>query len=127
MKPMSLTELIAARIAAKRDEDAAVAARREIDVALAALLKDPAKPEGSISAKENGYKLTVTYKVDRKVDSEALTKAWGALPKDVQDAFKWSAAVSVSALRKLAPAEAGKAAVFVTAKEVSPSITIEAI
>lgn len=127
MKPMTLTELIAARIAAKRDEDAAIATRREIDAQLAEMMKDPAKPEGSVSAKENGYKVTVTYKIARAVDTDALTKAWGSLPKEVQDAFKWKADVSVSALRKLAPADAGKAAVFVTAKEASPSISIEAV
>lgn len=127
MKPMTITELVAARIAAKREEDAAIAARREIDAALAALLKDPAKPEGSISAPAGDWKLTVTYKVDRKVDSDALTKAWATLPKDVQDSFKWKADVSVSALRKLAPADASRAAVFVTAKEASPSIEIKAI
>ena len=126
MKPMTITELVAARIAAKRDEDAAVAARRDIDKQLAEMLKDPAKPEGSISAPAGDWKLTITYKVDRKVDSEALTKAWAALPKDVQEAFKWKADVSVSALRKLSPADAGKAAVFVTAKEASPSIEIKA-
>ena len=127
MKPMTLTELIAARIAAKRDEDAAIAARRDIDAQLAELLKDPAKPEGSISAKENGYKVTVTYKIARTVDTDALTKSWGSLPKEAQDAFKWKAEVSVSALRKLAPVDAGKVAPFVTAKEASPSISIEAV
>ena len=127
MKPMTLTELIAARIAAKRDEDAAVAARRDIDAQLAELLKDPAKPEGSISAKENGYKVTVTYKISRTVDSDKLTKEWSMLSKEAQDAFKWKADVSVSALRKLSPADAGKVAPFVTAKEASPSISIEAV
>lgn len=127
MKPMTLTELIAARIAAKRDEDAAIANRRDIDAQLAELLKDPAKPEGAISRKDGGYKLTVTYKISRSVDTDKLTKAWAELPKDVQDAFKWKADVSVSALRKLEPASAGKAAVFVTTKPASPSIEIEAV
>jgi hypothetical protein len=127
MKPITLSELIASRIAAKRIEDEAIQERRNIDAAIADLLRDPAKPEGSISQRTEGCKVTVTYKIDRKVDSDALTKAWGALPKDVQDAFKWKADVSVSALRKLDPASAGKAAEFVTAKPASPSITIEAV
>lgn len=127
MKPMTLQELIAARIAAKRDEDAAVAERRQIDAQLADLLKDPAKPEGAISKKDGGYKLTVTYKVSRSVDTDALTKAWAELPKDVQDAFKWKADVSVSALRKLEAESSSKAAVFITAKPASPSIEIEAV
>jgi hypothetical protein len=127
MKAISLDALIAARIAAKRAEDQAVQARRDIDAQLASLLKDPQKPEGSVSQKVDGYKLTVTYKVDRKVDTEALTKSWPALTKEQQEAFKWKADLSVSALRKLPDADRARLAAFITSKEASPSITIEAV
>jgi hypothetical protein len=128
MQTISLSELIAARIAAKRAEDQAVAARREIDAQLAELMADANKPEGSISRKtDDGYKLTVTYKIDRKVDTEALTKDWAKLPIDVQAAFKWSAALSVSEFRKLQDKAQLSASRFITAKPASPSITIEAV
>jgi len=77
-------------------KDAAVAERRRIDSTLAELLKDATKPEGSVSAKVDGYKVTVTFKIDRKVDSEKLTSDWSKLPIDVQNAFKWAASLSVS-------------------------------
>lgn len=127
MKTISLSELIAARIAAKRIEDEAIAERRNIDKAIADMLKDPAKPEGSISQRTEGCKVTVTYKIDRKVDADKLSKAWGGLSVGAQAAFKWSPSVSVSELRKLEPADAAAAALFITSKEASPSITIEAV
>ena len=127
MQAVTISELIAARISAKRHEDAAVQARREIDKQLAELLKDAQKPEGAISHKVDGYKLTVNFKLDRKVDSEKLTADWAKLPIDVQAIFKWSATVSVSELRKLEDKATLKASQYITTKEASPSITIEAI
>lgn len=127
MQAMTLTQLIAARIAAKRIEDQAVAERRDLDQQIAELLKDPAKPEGTISQKADGYKISVTYKVDRKVDSEKLQAAWSKLSAAASAAFKWKADVSVSELRKLEGADAAAAAVFITSQPASPSIKIEAV
>lgn len=127
MQTISISELIAARIAAKRAEDAAVAERRRIDGVIADLLKDANKPEGSISQKADGYKLTVTYKIDRKVDTDKLQAAWSKLSATAAQAFKWKADVSVSELRKLEGADAAAASVFITSKPASPSITIEAV
>ena len=127
MQAMTLTQLIAARIAAKRIEDQAVAERRDLDKQIAELLKDPNKPEGAISHKADGYKVTVTYKVDRKVDSEKLQAAWSKLSAAASAAFKWKADVSVTELRKLEGADAAAAAVFITSQPSSPSIKIEAV
>lgn len=127
MQAITISELVAARIAAKRAEDEAVTERRRIDSQIAELLKDANKPEGSVSQRLEGYKVTVTYKLDRKVDTDKLTKSWDKLPIDVQGAFKWAASVSVSELRKLEAKAQNSAAQFITTKEASPSITIEAI
>jgi hypothetical protein len=127
MEALTVTQLVAARIAAKRAEDAAIAERRKIDEQISTLLKDPSKPEGSISHKDNGYKVTVTYKIDRKVDSEALTKEWDKLSADVQAAFNWKADVSVSTLRKLENNDLAAAGRYITSKEATPSIKIEAV
>ena len=127
MQTITIAELIAARIAAKRVEDAAIAERRKIDGVIAELLKDANKPEGSVSQKADGYKVTVTYKIDRKVDTDKLQAAWAKLSAAAAQAFKWKADVSVSELRKLEGADAAAASVFITSKPASPSITIEAI
>jgi hypothetical protein len=127
MQAITIDQLIAARIAAKRVEDAAIAERRKIDGVIAELLKDDNKPEGSVSQKADGYKVTVTYKIDRKVDTDKLQAAWAKLSAAAAQAFKWKADVSVSELRKLEGADAAAASVFITSKPASPSITIEAI
>ncbi len=128
MQSVNLSQLIAARIAAKRAEDAAVQARRDVDAQIADFLRDASKPEGSVSQKtDDGFKVTCTYKIDRKVETEALQKAWDKLTADQQAAFKWSASVSVTGLRKLddkAQAAVGK---LITANPATPSITIEAV
>lgn len=127
MESVSLSTLVAARIAAKRAEDAAVKARREVDAQIVELMRDTNKPEGSISERLEAYKVTVTYKLDRKVDTEKLTTEWGKLPMDVQAAFKWKADLSVSEFRKLEDKCKASASQYFTTKEGSPSITIEAI
>lgn len=127
MESITITQLIAARIAAKRAEDAAVAERRRIDSTIAELLKDATKPEGSVSAKADGFKVTVTYKLDRKVNSEKLTSDWAKLPIDVQNAFKWAASLSVSEFRKLESKAQVSASRYFEAKDASPSIKIEAV
>lgn len=127
MENVSLATLIAARIQAKRNEDQAVTARREIDKQLAELLRDANKPEGTVSVKVEGFKVSCVFKLSRAVDSDALTKSWDKLPIDVQNAFKWKADVSISALKALDDKAQLSAARFITSKEASPSITIEAI
>lgn len=127
MKPLNLQELINIRIAAKRAEDEAVAERRRIDASIAELLKDPNKIEGSVSQKLEGYKVTVTYKIDRKADTEKLSADWAKLSAAAQAAFRWKADVSVSELKKLTGKDATAASAYITSKEASPSITIEAI
>lgn len=127
MKPLNLQELINIRIAAKRAEEAAVTERRRIDEQISELLKDPNKPEGSVSQKLDGFKVTVTYKIDRKVSADELQKSWDKLSPEVQAVFKWKPDVSVSELRKLDDKQQLAASKFITAKTASPSITIEAI
>lgn len=129
MQALSITELVAARIAAKRAEDDAVAERRRIDGQLADLLKDPNKTEGSVSQKVEalGVKLTVTYKVTRSVDAKKLQADWDKLPAGAQAAFRWKPDVSVSELRKLDGVDATVAAAYITSKSASPSVDIDLI
>jgi hypothetical protein len=123
----TLEQLITARLAAKRDEDAAVAARRALDGQIAELLKDPAKVEGTISQKIEGYKISVTYAVSRKADADKLQKEWDKLPASVAAAFRWKPEVSTTELRKLEGIDATVASSFITTTPASPSIKIEAV
>jgi hypothetical protein len=123
----TLEQLSTARLAAKRDEDAAVAARRALDGQIAELLKDPAKVEGTVSQKVEGYKISVTYAVTRKADADKLQKEWDKLPASVAAAFRWKPEVSTTELRKLEGIDATVAASFITTTPASPSIKIEAV
>lgn len=128
MKPMTTTELIAARIEAKRAEDAAIATRRELDEQISLQLST-GKAEGTESLKlpDMGVKVTVTYKVSRKVDSDKLSAAWANLTADQQSAFKWSPDVSVTALRKLEGDNLTAVAGFITTSPAAPSVKVELI
>jgi len=129
MKALTISELVAARISAKQAEDAAIAERRNIDAQLAELLKDPNKPEGAVSQRleDMGVKLTVTYKINRSVDSKKLQAEWDKLSAGAQAAFKWKPEVSVSELRKLEGIDATVAAAYITAKPGAPAVDIEVI
>lgn len=122
-----LKTLALQRLAAKAKEDEAVAERRKIDKEIAALLLDPNKPEGTITEKPDGLKVSVTYGMKRKVDTSALQVAWNTLPKSVQDAVRWKAEVSVTGLRALAPAESLILSKFVTTEPESPQVKVEAL
>ena len=126
MDQISLPALIAARVAAKRDEDAAVERRRELDAAIVARIAAD-KAEGSVTHKTDGYKVTVTIGVTRKVaDPAKLQQNWGGFVPELQAAFRWKPEVSVSELKKLPPALANLAADYIVSTPASPSIKIEA-
>ena len=127
MQAITIDQLIAARLAAKRAEDAAVATRREIDEQITNLLRPADKLEGTVSQKAGEYKISVTYKLSRSVDTDDLQKAWDKLSAEQQGAFKWKADVSVSALRKLDDKAQIAVSKFITSKPSSPTITIEAV
>lgn len=123
----TLADLIAQRIAAKRVEDDAIEARRAIDTQLADMLRDPAKPEGAVSRKEGDYKVTCTFGISRKVDTDALQKTWHDLTAAQHDTFKWSADVRVGELKKLPDAERVALAKFIESKPASPQIKIDLV
>jgi len=126
MDRISLPELIAARIVAKHAEDKAAAARREIDAQIAAALADPSKPEGSISQRAGDYKVTVTYGVTRKADTESLQRDWEHLPPHIRSGFRWKADVTTAEIKKLEGVDLAVAAKYITTSPSSPSIKIEA-
>lgn len=119
---LSLTELAALRLAAKEREDAAIAHRREIDAEIASIITGP--DEGAASQEVGGYKMTVTRKFARKVDTNKLRAEWGALTPDEQACFKWSADIETRVYR------ASKTILvdsYITTKPASPSVSVEAI
>lgn len=126
MKPITITELVAARIAAKRREEEAVEERRNLDEQIASLMRDSSKAESAISQKLDGYKITCTYGISRTVDKDKLQADWDKIPAAAQAAFRWKPEVAVSELKKLNGADAAVAAAYITAKPAAPQIKVEA-
>lgn len=82
------------------------------------------KLEGSVTDADAG--VTVTFKVTRKVDTEALQSDWNKLPEQAQAAFKWSADVDTKAFKALADLDStthSAVCAYITTTPAKPSIT----
>jgi hypothetical protein len=88
------------------------------------------KDEGTVKAEQGAYQATITYKLDRKVDGEAVRDAWDSLPDEVQDAFTWKPDLSIRQYRALETANPKSFSIlakFITTKPAKPTIKIEEI
>jgi len=121
-----LEQLADAWLDAKRVENDAIAKRRALDAQIAALM-DTSEPEGTATEKLTGLKVSVTHKLNRKVDIATLQDAWMALSADVQAAFRWKAEVNTSAMRKLSGADYAAFSRFVTAEPATPTVKVETL
>jgi hypothetical protein len=122
MNKPTLAELKTAWLAAKTAERNANEERLAVEQAILALM--PQKSEGAVTDAETG--VSVTFKVTRTVDTEAVQRDWTALPPSVQDAFKWKADLDTKkfkALQELVPTDFTVLARYVTSKASKPSIT----
>lgn len=129
MKTEVTLDLLAAQYAeAKQVEEEAIASRR----AIGKLIEDalPGPDEGSVNARLPAFKVSVTRKVTRKVDSDALGKAWEFISENVQNTFKWEASINTKhlrALQELSAADLELANKYYTTKPASSTITVEKI
>ena len=115
--PLTLAHVLPSWIQAKEDERKAIEHRRSLDKMIQDLL--PKKDEGSISQADGDYKVTVTYKLDRKLDTEKLQESWGYLPESAQRAIKWKADLSTSIFRTLADSDKSALSKYITTKPAS--------
>ncbi len=122
----TLIDLAAAWQSAKADERAANARRMEIEEAIVAAM--PVGVEGTDTAEAGPFKVKVTHKLTRAVDTKALQANWTGLSEAVHDVFNWKADVSLAALRRLQerhPDAYVTAAAFITSKPAKPSVSVE--
>ena len=120
-----LPVLITSLKAAKQMEDEAAKQRLAIEQQILLHYADQAKTEGSVTDKDNG--ITISYGVTRKVDSDALSKAWNSLTENVQKAFAWEAKVvtkTLKAIQDLDPKTYAQLSNFVTTTPKKTSITL---
>jgi hypothetical protein len=109
---------------AKAAEDAAKQDRLAIEAKMVALFAKPASGEGT----HNDEEFSITWKLNRTVDTDKLTAAYDQLPINAQRAFRWKAEVELKNLRALSeldPVAYSAAAQFITSKPAKPSITLK--
>ena len=121
--PANLHTLAAAWLQAKADEDAAKARRYEIEAQIVDAL--PVKDEGTSKTDIGALRVSVTTKLTRSVDTEALQSAWASLQPTVQKVFNWKADLSLSALKRLDEQETAQALRYVTTKPAKPAVKVE--
>lgn len=119
-----LPHLIAALRAAKAAEAAAHEERITLEAHLVSLFQAPATGEGTI--KQDDF--SITFKVTRKVDSDALFAVYGDLSDNAKKAFRFKADVATTQYRALSEfdeATFNKVAAFVTTTPAKPTVTLK--
>lgn len=127
--PNTMTALVAAWSVAKAAEAAANARRLEIEAQIVAAMPS-GDPEGTVKADAGAFRVKVTYKITRNVDSNGLQAVWMTLPDKAQACFAWKASAKVGELRKLQeflPSEYQRLAAYIEAKPAKPSVVVEPI
>jgi len=126
--PLTLAELAAAWQAAKADERAANSRRLEIEEQIVEAL--PLAVEGTQTVDAGKYRVKVTSKLTRTVDTKALQAHWNSLSAFAQDVFTWKADLSLPALRRLQenhPDLYPSVAVYVTSKPAKAAVSVEEV
>jgi len=121
---MTISELATLLRKAKQAENEAKAERLRIEGLIEEQFAKPHTGEGIHRDEE----FTITWKLNRTVDTDQLAADFDDLPTNAQKAFRWKAEVNLAYLRSLSeidPAAYHKAAVFVTSKPAKPSIELK--
>lgn len=124
MTDLTIGKLTALLRQAKQDELVAKTERLRLETLIEAKYAKPATGEGTHADEE----FTITWKLNRTVDTEKLKEHFEKLPANAQNAFRWKAEVNLSHLRSLFnldPAAYNKAAEFITSKPAKPSIELK--
>ncbi len=121
---MTISELVAQLRKAKQAETDAKAERLRIEGLITDQFAKPEHNEGT----HNDEEFTITWKLNRTVNTDQLAADYEDLPTNAQKAFRWKAEVNLAYLRSLAeidPAAYNSAAVFITSKPAKPSIELK--
>lgn len=121
---MTISELATLLRKAKQAETDAKAERLRIETLITDQFAKPENGEGTHQDED----FTITWKLNRAVDTDRLTADFDDLPDNAQRAFRWKAEVNLAYLRSLSeidPTAYHKAAVFITSKPAKPSIDLK--
>jgi hypothetical protein len=118
--PLLVAELRAAKAAEKKANEW----RLQLEAQLVSLFPAPASGEGTHKDEE----FSITYKVTRKVDSEAIQYAWNDLSANAQKAFKVKFDIDLKnyrAINELDPIAAQAINQHVTTTPSKPTVTLK--
>jgi hypothetical protein len=121
---MTHTELANALRAAKQTETDAKNERLRIEQLIVDQFAKPLSNEGTINEDE----FSIVYKLNRTVDTDALSHDYEQLPVNAQKAFRWKAEVNMTVLRAvmdLDPEAYSKITKYITSKPAKPSIELK--
>ena len=121
---MTITNLVEQLRKAKQAETDAKAERLRIEGLITEQFAKPESNEGT----HNDEDFSITWKLNRMVDTDRLAADYDDLSDNAQRAFRWKAEVNLAYLRQLSeidPAAYNKAAVFITSKPAKPSIELK--
>jgi hypothetical protein len=121
---MTISELAAQLRMAKQAETEAKAERLRIEGLITDQFAKPESNEGT----HNDEEFTITWKLNRTVNTDQLAADYEDLPTNAKNAFRWKAEVNLAYLRTLLdidPAAYNKVAVFITSKPAKPSIELK--
>ena len=121
---MTISELATMLRKAKQAETDAKAERLRIEGLIEEQFAKPESGEGIHKDEE----FSITWKLNRTVDTDRLASDYDDLPDNAQRAFRWKAEVNLAYLRSLSeidPSAYNKAAVFITSKPAKPSIELK--
>ena len=121
---MTISELATQLRKAKQAETDAKAERLRIENLITDQFSKPESNEGT----HNDEEFTITWKLNRTVNTDQLAADYEDLPTNAKNAFRWKAEVNLAYLRTLAdidPAAYNKVAVFITSKPAKPSIELK--
>ena len=121
---MTISNLVEQLRQAKLAENEAKAERLRIEGLITEQFAKPESNEGTHTDEE----FTITWKLNRTVNSDQLAADYEDLPTNAKNAFRWKAEVNLAFLRALAdidPAAYNKVAVFITSKPAKPSIELK--
>jgi hypothetical protein len=125
--PEALKEGMAAWLEAKEAEQAAINHRREIeDYLTSAMFALPEEFEGSQSLSLDEYKLTVTGRMNRKVDADRVQKIAQehGLTAALDELFNWKADIRITEWKRADPVITGAFSEAITTTPGRPSYKI---
>jgi hypothetical protein len=118
-------EAYAAWIAAKEKEAQAVEERRAIEDWLLAEFRLPSDAEGTESREEDGFKVKIVARMNRKVDAELVKELAEANGLDTANLIRWKPELNLTAWKSAAKNITELLAPAIVTTPGRPSFTIE--